>query len=178
MSYEVFQVLFDREHGSVATIRYGELGAERFNQLIRDMFDLGDAPLWRLWGNPQWLGPRKVHVYGCDRVTWTPVYFEIAESWMVIMLPNGGLASTVDRVAEALMLYLGYLPFGEAMVGNPKYEKYINLTATDQADGITNQHCEACGSIQRGRMNHFQGKVKVKSWKCFNCGTCNVSHDS
>jgi hypothetical protein len=79
--------------------------------------------VFRLWGNPIYLGPTKVHVYGADRHLWQPINLEMTKSRLVAVLPKGTCGNTFHRLVANVQRYvcpkvevwLGETPFRELM---------------------------------------------------------------
>ena len=60
----------------VLTIKFDEpLSQGKFWWLVERMY--GEPSMFLLWGDPIWLGPRKVHVYGADKNEWRPLNVEV-----------------------------------------------------------------------------------------------------
>ena len=78
---------------------------------------------FRLWGDPMWLGPTKVHIYGADRHLWQPINIEMTAKHLVAILPKGTCGNTFHRLVTNIQRYvcpkidvwLGNTPFQDLM---------------------------------------------------------------
>ena len=76
-----------------------------FQSFVTTTFERGQGPL-RLWGNPIYLGERKVHIYGIDLHLWKRIYVEITPRRMTLILPQGTCGNTVHRLVTNVQRYL------------------------------------------------------------------------
>lgn len=105
-----------RPHKGVPLIvRFAEpLSEATFKQWISRAFHKKNV--FRLWGEPIWMGPKKVHVYGADRHLWQPLNLEITGDGMVAILPKGTCGNTFHRLVTNIQRYV--CPKVDAWVGS------------------------------------------------------------
>ena len=82
-----------------------KLSQEEFDALVQEMFAKGENQ-FELWGNPIQLGPRKVHVYGADRKTLQPVWFEVTPSYIVMVAKKDACRDIGGKIARNLCRFL------------------------------------------------------------------------
>jgi len=80
--------------------------------------------VFRLWGEPNWLGPTKVHVYGADRHLWQPLNLEITESRMIAILPQGTCGNTFHRLITNIQRFV--CPKISAWIGSQPFESMLD----------------------------------------------------
>lgn len=97
-----------------------ELGV--FQNFIDLTFERRQGP-FHLWGNPLYLGERKVHVYGIDLHLWQPIYLELTPTYFLAVLPRGTCGNTVHRLVSNLQRYVS--PDVETLIGDERYETLI-----------------------------------------------------
>jgi len=93
-----------------------------FQNFITTTFERGQGPL-RLWGNPIYLGERKVHIYGIDLHLWKRIYMEITPRRMMLVLPQGTCGNTVHRLVTNVQRYLD--PAVEVFIGDVRYSDLV-----------------------------------------------------
>lgn len=81
-------------------------------------------PFFKLWGEPIWLGPTKVHVYGADRHLWQPVNIEMTEKSLVAILPQGTCGNTFHRLVTNIQTYV--CPSIEAWLGGESFQSIVD----------------------------------------------------
>lgn len=84
--------------------------------------------IFRLWGEPIWFGPTKVHVYGADRHLWQPINLEITESRMVAILPQGTCGNTFHRLVTNIQRYV--CPKITAWIGSQEFNVMLEQVKT------------------------------------------------
>ncbi|MBI2925835.1 MAG: hypothetical protein HYY24_09050 [Verrucomicrobia bacterium] len=62
--------------------------------------------IFRLWGDPVWLGRTKVHVYGADRHLWQPIHLELTKKGIVAILPTGTCGNTFHRLVTNIQRFV------------------------------------------------------------------------
>ncbi len=107
------------------------LPSESFRNLIEVTFERTQGPL-RLWGNPIWLGDKKVHVYGIDLHLWQRIYLEITPRRIVAILPEGTCGNTVHRLMTNIQRYVD--PGVKMSVGDVDYSTLIRDVLLGKAD--------------------------------------------
>jgi hypothetical protein len=90
--------------------------------------------VFRLWGEPIWLGPTKVHVYGADRHLWQPINLEITESRMVAILPQGTCGNTFHRLVTNIQRYVS--PKITAWIGSQEFNAVLEQVKTVQREEV------------------------------------------
>lgn len=78
---------------------------------------------FRLWGDPDWLGPAKVHVYGADRHLWQPINLEMTASGLTAILPQGTCGNTFHRLVTNIQRYV--CPKISAWIGAKPFDELI-----------------------------------------------------
>ncbi len=118
--------------GAPLTLEFSEpLSLETFHNLIDVTFERAQGPL-RLWGNPIWLGERKVHVYGIDLHLWQRIYVELTPRRMLVILPKGTCGNTVHRLMTNIQRNVD--PGVKMSVGNVDYSRLIRDTLLGKID--------------------------------------------
>lgn len=111
--------------GAPVLLRFKEaLSQQTFDKFISSTFRRKDGR-FRLWGNPIHLGPRKVHVYGLDRHLWQPLFLEITDRQMVVIVPEGTCGNTVHRLVTNVQQFLD--PGVDVWIGDRKYSDLIRV---------------------------------------------------
>lgn len=109
--------------GAPVTFAFSEpLSQATFDKFIESTFHRA-ANRFGLWGNPIVLGPRKVHVYGVDRHLWKPLFLEVTDQQMVVIVPRGTCGNSIHRLVTNVQQYLD--PGVKVWVGDQKYESLI-----------------------------------------------------
>jgi hypothetical protein len=110
-----------------------ELSVPMFRRFITHTFINGKGP-FRLWGDPIWLGDKRVHIYGADMHLWQELYLEITTKHFLLILPKGSCGNTVHRLITNIQRFLS--PNVNAMIGHTSYQdlitKAIELPPTHQ----------------------------------------------
>ncbi len=91
---------------------------------------------FRLWGDPIWLGPTKVHVYGADRHLWQPINLEMTEKRLVAILPQGTCGNTFHRLVTNIQTYVS--PSIDAWLGGEPFKGLVD-TSIAQSGGYTDE---------------------------------------
>lgn len=108
-------------------LNFGEpLTDATFKQWISRAFRKNNV--FRLWGEPIWMGPTKVHVYGADRHLWQPLNLEITQNGMVAILPKGTCGNTFHRLVTNIQRYV--CPKVDAWVGSTPLSELMATAAT------------------------------------------------
>ncbi len=81
-------------------------------------------PFFRLWGDPIWMGPTKVHVYGADRHLWQPINIEMTAKSLVAILPQGTCGNTFHRLVTNIQAYV--CPSIDAWLGSEPFQGLID----------------------------------------------------
>jgi len=114
---------FQKLIGSPVTIKFGEpLSKEIFDYWIKSIFGCGDNR-FELWGNPIFLGPTKVHIYGVDKHLWKPIYMEITDKHLVAIFPEGTCENTINRLICNIQRYID--PSAKAYIGDIEYKNMV-----------------------------------------------------
>jgi hypothetical protein len=100
------------------------LSQETFDAFVKGSFQAKSK--FRLWGNPISLGPLKVHVYALDRHLWQPLFFEITDRKMVVIVPKGTCGNTIHRLVTNVQQYLD--PRVTVYVGDRNYTELIDAS--------------------------------------------------
>lgn len=79
---------------------------------------------FRLWGEPIWLGPTKVHVYGADRHLWQPLNIEMTEKSLVAILPQGTCGNTFHRLVTNIQAYV--CPAIDVWLGGESFQGLVD----------------------------------------------------
>lgn len=95
-----------------------------FDRFINATFQRS-ANKFRLWGNPIRLGPCKVHVYGLDRHLWQPLFLEITDRQIVVIVPEGTCGNTIHRLVTNVQQFLD--PGVNVWVGDLPYSELIQV---------------------------------------------------
>jgi hypothetical protein len=82
---------------------------------------------FRLWGNPIWLGPSKVHVYALDRHLWQPLFLEITAAKIVAIIPRGTCGNTIHRLVTNVQHHLD--PAVAVTVGDRDYGSLLAVSS-------------------------------------------------
>jgi len=98
-----------------------------FDQFIQATFR-HKRNVFRLWGNPIQLGPRKVHVYALDRHLWQPLYLEITDRQIVVIVPRGTCGNSIHRLVTNVQQFLD--PEVTVWIGDRSYEDLIQSAST------------------------------------------------
>jgi len=121
---------FHRMAGAPIVIRFHGAG------LTKEVFDgwIGSTfrpagNQFRLWGNPIWLGPTKVHVYGVDRHLWRPLFLEITAKGCVAIVPKETCGNTVHRLVTNVQRYVD--PACAVFIGDRRYEDIVRESASE-----------------------------------------------
>lgn len=76
------------------------LTQDAFDKFVTTAFEPGSP--YKLWGYPMIIGPMKLHVYGCERDNWNPLYIELTDQFMVIVTPQEHSLSVAIRLVRAV----------------------------------------------------------------------------
>lgn len=85
---------------------------------------------FRLWGDPIWLGPTKVHVYGADRHLWQPINIEMTSTRLVAILPKGTCGNTFHRLVTNIQRYV--CPKIEVWLGTQRFQELMGESQAGQ----------------------------------------------
>lgn len=91
---------------------------------------------FRLWGEPIWMGPTKVHVYGADRHLWQPINIEMTEKSLVAILPQGTCGNTFHRLVTNIQAYV--CPSINAWLGSAPFQGIVDDSIA-QSGGYTDE---------------------------------------
>ena len=91
---------------------------------------------FRLWGEPIWLGPTKVHVYGADRHLWQPINIEMTEKSLVAFLPQNTCGNTFHRLVTNIQAYV--CPSIDAWLGGEPFQGLVDDSIA-QSGGYTDE---------------------------------------
>jgi hypothetical protein len=109
-----------------------ELSEATFNRWMELAFR--KTNVFRLWGDPIRLGPRKVHVYGADRHLWQPINLEITAKRLVAILPRGTCGNTFHRLVTNVQRYV--CPKIEVWLGAKPFEQLVRDAHSASGDGV------------------------------------------
>jgi hypothetical protein len=114
--------------GAPVLLEFAEpLPQETFENFIESTFRRKQNK-FRLWGNPIRLGPRKVHVYGLDRHLWQPLFLEITDRQIVVIVPYGTCGNSIHRLVTNVQQYLD--PGVRVWVGDQPYADLIGVNSS------------------------------------------------
>jgi len=88
---------------------------------------------FRLWGDPIWMGPTKVHVYGADRHLWQPINIEMTDSSLIAILPQGTCGNTFHRLVTNVQAYV--CPELTAWLGASDFKTVIDRSISQSEGG-------------------------------------------
>lgn len=115
--------------GAPVLLKFSEpLSQGVFNKFIDATFKKKHNK-FRLWGNPIPMGPRKIHVYALDRHLWQPLFLEITNKQIMVMLAHGTCGNTIHRLITNVQHYLD--PNVDVWVGNHRYADLIRVEPND-----------------------------------------------
>lgn len=103
-----------------------ELTESTFNRWMELAFK--KRGLFRLWGNPVWMGKNKVHVYGADRHLWQPINLEFTDKGMVAILPTGTCGNTFHRLVTNIQRFV--CPKIDAWLGSKPFTALTDAVST------------------------------------------------
>jgi hypothetical protein len=112
-----------------------ELSEQTFKFWISRAFQKRNR--FRLWGEPIWLGPTKVHVYGADRHLWQPINMEFTSKGLVAILPQGTCGNTFHRLVTNIQTYV--CPAIDAWLGAEEFNKVVD-NSIDSSGGYIDEH--------------------------------------
>lgn len=119
--------VFQKLMGSPLTIKFKEpLNQETFDYWIQSTFGRSRNK-FRLWGNPIKLGPKKIHVYGVDRHLWQPIFMEITDKHLVVIIPRGTCGNVVHRLVTNIQKYID--PAADVYIGDIEYNDMANTSS-------------------------------------------------
>ncbi len=97
---------FTTLHGAPVVMKFREpLSIETFGKWITSTFQR-KRNTFRLWGNPIYIGSKKVHIYGADRHLWQPIFLEITDKHLIAILPKGTCGNTIHRLVTNIQRYV------------------------------------------------------------------------
>ncbi len=103
-------------------VKFGEpLSKATFDNFISKAFRKGNR--FNLWGEPQRLGPTKIHLYGADRHLWQPLNLELTDQRLVAILPRGTCGNTFHRLVANLQQWV--CPKIEAWIGARRFDSFL-----------------------------------------------------
>ena len=109
--------------GAPVVLKFSEpLPKNVFDTFIQATFGR-EINRFRLWGDPIRLGPTKVHVYGVDRHIWQPIFLEITDKQITVIVPRGTCGNSVHRLITNVQQYLD--PAVIAWVGDRLYSDLV-----------------------------------------------------
>jgi hypothetical protein len=111
-----------------------EITAPTFRHWVTRAFQKRNR--FRLWGEPIWLGPTKVHVYGADRHLWQPINIEMTERSLVAILPQGTCGNTFHRLVTNIQAYVS--PSIDAWLGGEPFQGLVDNSIA-QSGGYTDE---------------------------------------
>jgi hypothetical protein len=111
-----------------------EITAPTFRHWVSRAFQKRNR--FRLWGEPIWLGPTKVHVYGADRHLWQPINIEMTEKSLVAILPQGTCGNTFHRLVTNIQAYV--CPSIDAWLGGEPFRGLVDNSIA-QSGGYTDE---------------------------------------
>lgn len=118
---------FTTLHGAPVVMRFKEpLSAETFKNWITSTFQR-KLNKFRLWGNPIFIGTKKVHVYGADRHLWQPIFLEITDKHVIAILPKGTCGNTIHRLVTNIQRYVD--AGVDVWIGDQNYKELISNAA-------------------------------------------------
>jgi hypothetical protein len=114
--------------GAPVLLQFKEpLSQSVFDQFIQATFRR-KRNVFRLWGNPIQMGPRKVHVYALDRHLWQPLYLEITDRQIVVIVPRGTCGNSIHRLVTNVQQFLD--PEVTVWIGDRSYDDLIKSATT------------------------------------------------
>ncbi len=97
---------FTTLHGAPIVMKFKEpLSSVTFEKWITSTFQR-KRNKFRLWGNPIYIGSKKVHIYGVDRHLWQPIFLEITDKHVIAILPKGTCGNTIHRLVTNIQRYV------------------------------------------------------------------------
>lgn len=123
--------------GAPVVFKFSEpLVKEVFDNFINSTFR-NRFNKFRLWGNPIFRGEKKVHVYALDRHLWQPLFMEITDEKIVVMVPQGTCGNTIHRLVTNIQQYLDSNV--EVYIGNYNYDEIIkNKINNEEENSLLN----------------------------------------
>lgn len=119
---------FQKLIGSPVTIKFEEpLSRETFDHWINSIFGRINEPRFKLWGNPIFLGPKKIHVYGVDRHLWKPIFLELTDKHLIAIVPKGTCGNTIHRLICNIQRYID--PAAKAYIGDIEYKAMVDQSS-------------------------------------------------
>lgn len=110
--------------GSAVVLKFSkDLSEHAFRNFVTWTFEESRGP-FRLWGQPEWCGPAKVHVHGLDLHLWQQVSLEITRRHILAVLPEGTCGNTVHRLVTNVQRHLD--PAVQSYIGSEPYENLIS----------------------------------------------------
>lgn len=104
-------------------VKFGEpLSKATFDNFVSKAFRKGNR--FNLWGEPQRLGPTKIHLYGADRHLWQPLNLEVTDQRLVAILPRGTCGNTFHRLVANLQQWV--CPKIDAWIGSRAFDSFVN----------------------------------------------------
>jgi len=91
---------------------------------------------FRLWGEPIWLGPTKVHVYGADRHLWQPINIEMTAKSLIAILPQDTCGNTFHRLVTNIQAYV--CPSIETWLGGEAFQGIVDSSIA-KSGGYTDE---------------------------------------
>jgi len=98
------------------------LSETTFQRWVQKAFQKRNA--FKLWGDPIFLGPTKVHVYGADRHLWQPINLELTSTGIVAILSPNTCGNTFHRLITNIQQYV--CPKIKAWVGSEPFENLVD----------------------------------------------------
>jgi len=118
---------FQKLIGAPVTIIFGEpLSKTTFEYWVKSTFGR-IKNRFRLWGNPIFLGPTKVHIYGVDRHLWKPIFLELTDKHLVAIVPKGTCGNTIHRLVCNIQRYID--PAAKVYIGDVEYRSIIDQSS-------------------------------------------------
>lgn len=111
-----------------------EISAATFRHWVSRAFQKRNR--FRLWGEPIWMGPTKVHVYGADRHLWQPINIEMTEKSLIAFLPQGTCGNTFHRLVTNIQAYV--CPSIDAWLGGEPFQGLVDSSIA-QSGGYINE---------------------------------------
>ena len=88
--------------------------------------------IFRLWGDPVWMGKTKVHVYGADRHLWQPINLEFTNKGIVAILPSGTCGNTFHRLVTNIQRFV--CPKIDAWLGAKPFSALTDAVSNSMED--------------------------------------------
>lgn len=129
---------FQKLIGAPVTIKFHEaLSKEVFDHWIQAIFGRINESRFKLWGNPIFMGPQKVHVYGVDKHLWKPIFLELTNKHLIAIVPKGTCGNTIHRLICNIQKYID--PAAKAYIGDEEYRTMVNKSSMEVKYDLQNK---------------------------------------